>query len=120
LQAMNRWSATALPISATMWHAGECCVRLSGAQPAVEAAALRFEREHGARRLDDAQSAQMWSALRDHRHAFFSNPPPLWRVSLPSTAAVLDLRGETLVEWAGAQRWLLTDVDAKAIRDACE
>lgn len=120
LQAMNRWSAAPLPISATMWRAGECFVRLSGALPAVEAATSQFERDHDARRLDDAQSARMWSAVRDHRDAFFQSTQPLWRLSLPSTAPVLELPGETLVEWAGAQRWLVGDAEAHAIREACE
>lgn len=117
---MNRWCGQPLPISATRWHDGEAWVRFSGAAPAVEAALARFAREHGATRLDDDEAAHRWRALREHQDAFFAGDAPLWRLSLPSTAAWLDLPGDVLVEWAGAQRWLRSQADASRIRAECE
>ena len=43
---------------------------------------------------------------------------PLWRLSLPPTAAPLALSGESLIEWGGAQRWLCTALSAGTVRDA--
>ena len=43
----------------------------------------------------------------------------LWRISVPQTAPVLDLPGQTLIEWHGAQRWLHSRTsDAAQVRAA--
>jgi glycolate oxidase FAD binding subunit len=42
----------------------------------------------------------------------------LWRLSVPSTASAIILRGEQLIEWGGAQRWLRTPAGADASADA--
>lgn len=120
LREMNRWSGEPTPLSATLWHDGECRVRLSGARPSVESAIARFQRDYAATPVDGEEAAHSWKALRDHRSGFFDDAQPLWRLSLPSTAPPADLPGATLLEWAGAQRWLKTDADAHGIRAACE
>jgi hypothetical protein len=38
--------------------------------------------------------------------------------SLPPTAPALELDGETLVEWGGAQHWLVSALPAARMRDA--
>ena len=42
----------------------------------------------------------------------------LWRLSLPSVAPPLALEGDTLVEWGGAQRWLVCSLPAAQVRAA--
>jgi glycolate oxidase FAD binding subunit len=42
----------------------------------------------------------------------------LWRLSLPSTAPELKLHGEQLIEWGGAQRWVVTPLPTGAVREA--
>ena len=42
----------------------------------------------------------------------------LWRLSLPSTAPELKLHGEQLIEWGGAQRWVVTPMEPLAVREA--
>ncbi|MDT3678184.1 MAG: glycolate oxidase subunit GlcE [Burkholderiaceae bacterium] len=120
IDALNRWCAEPLPISATCWREGEAWLRFSGATPAVDAALARFARERGATRIDDDEAAHRWRALREHEDSFFEGEGALWRLSLPSTARWLDLPGRVLVEWAGAQRWLRSDTDPSRIRAACE
>lgn len=44
-------------------------------------------------------------------------PPPLWRLSVPTVTGELDLPGQQLIDWGGAQRWLKTCAPAQAIRD---
>jgi glycolate oxidase FAD binding subunit len=109
LEKMNRWAGQPLPISASAWYDGRLFVRLSGAEPAVHAAAHRIGGETG--------DAGFWNELREQTHSFFAGSEPLWRVSLPSTAR-LDLSGRTLIEWGGALRWLKTDAPAEAVRRA--
>jgi len=50
--------------------------------------------------------------------ARLSAPAALWRLSVPSVAPPLALEGDTLVEWGGAQRWLVSDAPAAAVRAA--
>ncbi len=40
----------------------------------------------------------------------------MWRLSVPSAASALILRGEQLIEWGGAQRWLKGATDHDSIR----
>jgi glycolate oxidase FAD binding subunit len=104
LKRLNEWAGQPLPISASCWHDGVLSLRLSGAEAAVTAA----QRKLGGVSLDDADA--YWSSLRDQTHAYFSGGS-LWRLSVPSAASAIILRGEQLIEWGGAQRWLKVDVD---------
>jgi glycolate oxidase FAD binding subunit len=99
LERMNLWAGQPLPISATAWHASRLCVRLSGAEPAVRAAAAKI----GGTRVE---AGQFWEGVREHRHAFFDGPQPLWRVAVPSVCPPLGASGDSLIEWGGALRWL--------------
>ena len=107
LERMNLWAGQPLPISATAWHASRLCVRLSGAEPAVRAAAAKI----GGTRLE---AGQFWEGVREHRHAFFDGPQPLWRVAVPSVCPPLGASGDSLIEWGGALRWL-RGADARAL-----
>jgi glycolate oxidase FAD binding subunit len=104
IAAMNRWGGQPLPVSATAWHAGQLFVRLSGAEPAVHAAVHRI----GGEKVDSV----FWDELKEHRHPFFAGPEPLWRISLPSTAA-LEVAGKTIIEWGGALRWVKGDASVR-------
>ncbi|MFM9433361.1 glycolate oxidase FAD binding subunit [Janthinobacterium sp. CG_23.3] len=106
LRMLNEWAGRPLPISASCWHDGALSVRLSGADAAVAAA----RRELGGEELADA--AAFWASLREQTHAFFADAGPLWRLSLPPAASAIILKGEHLVEWGGAQRWLKAGGDA--------
>src|SRR5690606_36940406 len=50
-------------------------------------------------------------------HPFFAGELPLWRVSVPSTAASLPIDTSQLIEWNGALRWLRTDRRAEEVRE---
>lgn len=116
LQRLNEWGGQPLPISASAWIDGVLSVRLSGARSAVAAARMRI----GGDAFDDADA--WWRALREHEHAFFAeaarHPNGLWRLSLPSSAPPVAVPGRELIEWGGAQRWLITDADPATIRAA--
>jgi glycolate oxidase FAD binding subunit len=44
--------------------------------------------------------------------------PALWRLSVPAVAPPLALEGDILVEWGGAQRWLVSHASAATVRAA--
>jgi glycolate oxidase FAD binding subunit len=108
LEAMNRWAGQPLPVSATAWQDGQLSVRLSGTAAGVRAAAEKI----GGAEVDSA----FWRGIREQTDPFFAGAEPLWRLSLPSTAAPLDVAGRQLIEWGGALRWLKSGEDG--IRDA--
>jgi glycolate oxidase FAD binding subunit len=110
----NRWSAQPLPLSGACHLDHQLVVRLSGYSGGVEAAA----RILGGERLDD--SSRFWEHLREMRLPFFDTPRPLWRLSLPPATAPLELDGEWLTDWGGAQRWLITEQPAGDVRAAAQ
>ena len=111
IELMNAWVGKPLPITATCHVDGQLYVRLSGAEPAVRAARQRLGGE-------DVDGTAVWQRVRDHELAFFRTTEPLWRLSLKSTTPPLLLGGTQLIEWNGALRWLITNADAGAIREA--
>ena len=114
LEQLNRWAAMPLPISASAWHDGDLGLRLSGAGSAVHAAAQKL----GGEQIAPAQAAAFWTGIREQTDPFFAGEAPLWRLSVPSNAARLDLPGAQLIEWGGALRWLRTNADAAIVRAA--
>jgi glycolate oxidase FAD binding subunit len=115
LKQLNRWGGLPLPINASCWQDGHLAVRLRGAKAAVAAARVTLGGEAA-----DSTADALWSGLREQTLPFFAlqGDESLWRVSLPDTAAALDL-GPTLMEWGGAQRWLkLPAGQALSIRQA--
>jgi len=113
IEIMNRWGGKPLPVSATAWSDGHLSVRLSGAEAAIRAAREKI----GGEAVDDAQAAAFWTGIREQTDSFFGGDAATWRVAVPSTAAVLELPGDQLVEWGGSVRWLRAGADARLIRD---
>jgi glycolate oxidase FAD binding subunit len=114
LSRMNAWGGQPLPVSATCWRDGVLTVRLSGADAAVRAALQKL----GGEQIASVTAETFWTTLRDQTDGFFAltgAPEPgdaaggdLWRLSVPSAASAIILRGEQLIEWGGALRWLRT------------
>ena len=102
LDAMNRWAGQPLPLAAGSWQDGVLTLHLSGAQAAVASACRKL----GGELLAAAAATEFWQGLREQSAEFFAGDAPLWRMSVPSVAAPLELPGEQLLEWGGAQRWL--------------
>ncbi|TDX31740.1 glycolate oxidase FAD binding subunit [Modicisalibacter xianhensis] len=112
LERLAEWGRQPLPLSAAAWHDGALHLRLEGGRSSVAATAERL----GGERLD----ASFWSDLREQRLAFFGDTDsrPLWRLSLPNNTPRLAIDGDTLYDWAGAQRWLRSDATSETVRDA--
>jgi len=97
-----------MPISASLELDGRLYLRLSASSRCVEMAADSLGGE--------AAESAIWAAARDQTLPFFQTDLPLWRISLPPAAPALNLPGNALIEWAGAQRWLASDLPAQTIR----
>ena len=102
-----------LPVTGWCYAEGRSFTRLAGSALNVAAVA----KELGGEVLSRAE--QRWVELREHTLPFFDDPRPLWRLSLPPGTAPLALSGRQLLDWAGCQRWLLSDADAPLIQNTC-
>lgn len=112
LEHLHEWGQKPYPISASCFDGNNLTLRLSGEDGAVHAAHSQL----GGDILPDGDV--FWHKLREHQHGFFASDKPLWRLSVASDAAPMELDGKWLYEWGGAQRWLLSDAPAAAIREA--
>lgn len=111
LKKVHQLARQSLPISATCFDENSLHIRLSGTDAAVKAA----------RKLvggDELQAnTEYWQQLKEHKLKYFDNAASIWRLSLVSNAPVLNLKGKTLYEWNGAQRWLVGDEQEQNIRE---
>ena len=108
LLRLAEWGRQPLPISAACHDGQRLHLRLEGGEGSVMAAHERL----GGERLD----ASFWTRLNEHQLRFFDEGQPLWRLSLPNNTPELELPGEQLIDWGGAQRWLKSDAEASFIR----
>jgi len=120
LRKLNEWGKEPLPISGNAWWDGTMVLRLSGAAAAVQSAREQL----GGEVIDPALTAGFWAGLRDHTDEFFLGAAKavdagatLWRLSVPQTAPPLNLPGQQLVEWGGAQRWICSPLPAAQLRE---
>ena len=121
LKQLNSWGGQPLPINASAWWDGMLVLRLSGAAAAVQSAVQKL----GGEVVDPTLAAAFWTGLRDQTDEFFVKAgaavaagATLWRLAVPQTAAPMALAGEHLVEWGGAQRWVVTTTPAATVREA--
>ena len=98
LENLAQWGQQPLPISAACHDGQRLYLRLEGGEGSVTAAHQRL----GGEPLDSGY----WADLNEQRLDFFNEGLPLWRLSLPNNLGPLDLPGEQLIDWGGAQRWL--------------
>ncbi|CAB3791235.1 hypothetical protein LMG28614_03258 [Paraburkholderia ultramafica] len=108
MRELSAWRKAALPVSGACHLDGKLHLRLEGGTGSVRAALDRI----GGEDLDP----RFWESLCEQRLAFFDDPRPLWRLSLPNNTPLVALPGATLLDWGGAQRWLKSDAPAAAIR----
>lgn len=109
---MNAWAGQPLPLSGAAFDGGRLYLRLSGSTAALNAAREKLGGELA------ANGAAFWRGVRDHACIFFQGDAPLWRVSVPAATPPLDLPGEWLLDWGGAQRWFKTSCAPATIREA--
>ncbi len=112
IERCNRWAGQALPLSGACHYDEQLLIRLSGNERSVAAAARKL----GGEQLDESNT--FWQQLREQQLTFFDPTRTLWRISLPPASAPLELDGNWLLDWGGAQRWLTSELPARDIRSA--
>ena len=114
VERCNAWAARPLPVTGACHDGERLRVRLAGTERGVAAAT-------GALGGEVVEGDAFWKALREQTFAFFTRTgAPLWRVSVPPGAAMIEPEGDLLVDWGGALRWLRTEAPAAEVRAAAE
>jgi glycolate oxidase FAD binding subunit len=101
-----------VPLTGSFWSTGELYVRLEGSPSGLDELVPTI----GGDLLDELAADSLWRSVREQTHAYFTSAHPLWRLSLPATAAgaVLLRADRVAFEWNGAQAWL-NGVEREAI-----
>lgn len=111
---MSRLLSQPVPVDAACYHAGHCYLRIAGSAEAVKHAHDRL----GGEIVERAD--HFWHALREHVLPFFSSSKPLYRIMVKSATPHLQISGAWLLDWGGAQRWLVSDEPLSVIRAQVE
>ncbi|HEY2482711.1 MAG TPA: glycolate oxidase subunit GlcE [Caulobacteraceae bacterium] len=98
-----------LPLSGAVHDGERLHLRLEGGETAVAEAADELGGE--------PSPASLWDDLRHMRLPLLA-APRLWRLAVPQGSVVDGLEGRWLMNWAGAERWLVTEAPVERIRAA--
>ena len=109
LKRMRTLAAQPAPLTGACYWNNRLYLRLSGNASGVDAWSKQVGGDGGDNRI--------WTKLRDHTLDFFASDRPLWRLSLAPATPALACETESLVDWAGAQRWVIGDVDMVRVRE---
>lgn len=105
-ERLKRWEGD-LPLSGAFYHKGVLSIRLAGREARVAAAVRELGGEEG--RLED------FTELRDFALDFFQAPGSLWRLLVPPDSP-WDPE-DALLDWAGAQRFWITQAPTDVVRE---
>lgn len=111
INEMQALAGTGLPVTASAYLNGVMYTRIAGSEAAVKAAADKLPG-------DKTDDNDFWQQLREHKLEFFNTNKPVWRISVPALTNPADIEGDWLYDWAGMQRWLITDTPADKIRSS--
>ncbi len=121
LAKMQQLQQLNLPISGLCWYQELLHLRLSG--PVAELAHFNtLLKEQG---LEKGTNNDFWQQLRDLQLPLFDTTDPVWRLSLPTNAPVLQnqcgsVECETILDWGGAQRFSCGILPHKRLRSEVE
>jgi len=102
-----------IPVTGTCYRDGILNLRLSGSKTLIRAIRPEIGGETG--------DESLWDRLRTPTLDIFQeNGPALWRISVPPASPLLDLEGDCLITWNGAERWYCGSASAEAIRSTAE
>jgi len=109
LEKMNRWALQTQAISAAAWDGSNIRIRLSGSPAGIA---------HGRAQIggEILTESGYWNDLNNFRLEFFKQQGRLWRIALAPMSGPIGINSPQLIDWGGAQRWLMSDEPADDIR----
>lgn len=115
IEEMQTLAGLGLPVTASAYIGDTLYTRVSGTEASITASAKKIKGE-----LSD--QPDLWRELREQTLPFFdlTENQTLWRISTPALTPPLNLNGEWLYDWAGMQRWLITEDSASSVRSIAQ
>jgi glycolate dehydrogenase FAD-binding subunit len=110
IRKMSSLLSQPYPVDGACFHGELCRVRLSGSAEAVRHARAQL----GGEAVADGDA--FWQALNEQQLSFFTTAPALYRVMVKPDTPPLPVEGKWLLDWGGAQRWLVTDQPLDVVR----
>lgn len=114
---INKLTGMGYPVSANVHDQKSLVVRFSAGVQEIENLGASLKQEFPYIEIAEEKRPRFWQELRDQNTEFFNTESDIWRLSVPADSK-LDVKGETLSEWNGAQRWLKTGAGAAAVFDS--
>jgi glycolate oxidase FAD binding subunit len=111
IKRMSHLLSQPVPVDAACYHAGHCYIRLAGSEQAVKHAHEML----GGEILE--KCTPFWHSLREQQLPFFHSTKPLYRVMVKPATPPVDITGNWLLDWGGAQRWLVSEEPLASIRE---
>jgi len=111
LTRMRELCRQPVPLSGACHYQEQLFLRLSGSETSLKA----WQRRIGGEPL--AEHNSFWQRLRDHEPDFFKQDGTLWRLSLQPATPPLSCETQSLIDWAGGQRWVFSNATGEAIRN---
>ncbi|MDD1793201.1 glycolate oxidase subunit GlcE [Enterovibrio sp. ZSDZ42] len=108
---MRQRVSSGYPLSGAAWVDGHLYIRLAGTAPNVG----YYSRKLGGESLP--HQSLFWRSIRNFRHPFFSHNGHLYRLSIDAAAPHFTRFENTLVDWAGNIRWVVTDENHESISE---
>ena len=105
LEAMLKWANLSLPITGMSHFKGLLYVRLQGGAGGVASASTFL----GGEKLASKAAEIFWQAIREGSFLQPRHDQTLWRWSGASDTLTNTVPNTSLINWAGAERWVLTE-----------
>ncbi len=105
LEAMLKWANLSLPITGMSHFKGLLYVRLQGGAGGVASASTFL----GGEKLASKAAEIFWQAIREGSFLQPRHDQTLWRWSGASDTLANTVPNTSLINWAGAERWVLTE-----------
>ncbi|MDC9719364.1 MAG: glycolate oxidase subunit GlcE [Gammaproteobacteria bacterium] len=109
LEIMPAWSNQNLPITGICHWQGMQYVRLQGGQSGVDEAASGLLKQLPGALLDATLAKEFWRQVREQELLQPHGSQVLWRWTGAADASAEALPGAQLINWAGAERWVLAE-----------
>lgn len=101
IKFINRLSGKPLPVSAAAWFQGHAYIRFSGTEQGVANAVRHLAADQ------ETVDEDFFARLAHHDLDIFHNHSLLYRASVPATSPGFCPPRDQVIDWGGAQRWLV-------------
>ncbi len=109
LRLMLHLKRQPLPISGLCYYSNHLFIRLSGSKNLLDKAQTIIGGELLTNTALKSEFFFSWHSLDNHSLDFFKTNKNLWRISVKLNTPVINISGDCIYNWAGAERWIISE-----------